>query len=176
MLFVMRPCDAHIYMSTTVGMQEVLTSICARRPSHSFFSASISAFSAAMATVARGCYWRKMKVSLCNKEVGMTKRRQKMFSSFLILGNDEVVSWAYTVWEHLMQDINKSSQQPHSSLLLSGESDGFSWTHCCKNPHVWPCTTLQDCSGTQRSTDRSVHRLLTMIPWSGSLGLLLHRV
>lgn len=41
-----------------------LTSICARRPSHSFFSASISAFSAAMAVVGRGCYLVETKVSL----------------------------------------------------------------------------------------------------------------
>lgn len=44
------------------------TSIFVRRPSHSFFSASISAFSAAMATVARGCYWRKTKLWICKKE------------------------------------------------------------------------------------------------------------
>ena len=39
-----------------IPLQEMLTSICERRPSHSFFSASISAFSAAMATVAGEFY------------------------------------------------------------------------------------------------------------------------
>lgn len=58
----------------TCHLQEALTSICTRRPSHSFFSLSISAFSAAMAAVGRGCHWRKTKLSLWNRKEREKKR------------------------------------------------------------------------------------------------------
>lgn len=46
-----------------------LTSICVRRPSHSFFSASISAFSDAIAVLGWGCYLAEAK------RLTVTKRR-----------------------------------------------------------------------------------------------------
>lgn len=61
-------------LTWTLHLEEMLTSICARRPSHSFFSASISAFSAAMATVAGGCYWRRNETVTLKQET----RRKKM--------------------------------------------------------------------------------------------------
>lgn len=70
-------------LNNTVFLQKKrwLTSIFVRRPSHSFFSLSISAFSAAMATAAGACYRRKQELSLWWE----TQKNSENYPKFVIL-------------------------------------------------------------------------------------------
>lgn len=104
----------------------LLTSICARRPSHSFFSASISAFSAAMATVARGCYWRK------EETVTLKQKREETIKGGIM----DIKMFCYVKYQQV------TTTTP--AWLLG---------HCChtpavhyRNTHVhWPgCASLID--------------------------------